>query len=114
MVMFLRITNLKAHPVMITQYSVTVGKTKMIKISGPPTEAFYDGHGDIHKVCWINDSDLLDKNLEGSLQPRIPVQGVALFDHPKESRPASLNESDLVAMRLTITITDAEGQSFTS
>jgi hypothetical protein len=115
MVIFLRITNLQAHPVMITRYSVKVGKTKMVKISGPPTESFYDGHGNIHSVCWINDSDLLDKNLEASnLQPRIPVQGLALFDYPEESRPESLNESDLTAMRFTITIIDAEGRSFTS
>jgi hypothetical protein len=115
MFMFLRITNLQDHPVMIAKYYVRIGKIKMIKISGPPTESFYDGHGDIHGVCWINDSDLLDKNLEASnLQPRVPVQGLALFDYPEESRPANLDESNLAAMRFTITIVDTEGRSFTS
>jgi hypothetical protein len=111
---FLRITNLRKHPVMITRYSVTMGRTRMIKISGPPTEAFFDGHGNIHSVCWIDDSDLFDKNLRGLAQPDIPIQGLALFDWPKEGRPQSLNEADLKAMRFTITITDAEGQSFIS
>jgi hypothetical protein len=114
MIMFSRITNLQKHPVMITKYSVKMGNVKMIRISGPPTEAFYDGHGNIHSVCWIDDSDLLDKKLEGLLQPGIPVQGLALFDYPAESRPESLSESDIAGMKLTITIIDAEGRSFTS
>lgn len=114
MFMYLRITNLQDHPVMITKYSVKIGNIKMIKISGPPTESFYDGHGNIHSVCWIDDSDLFDKNLSGLVQPAIPVQGLALFDYPDESRPESLNESDSARMRFTITIVDAEGRSFTS
>lgn len=115
MAIVLRLTNLKTYPVMIDRYGVKANNVRMIKISGPPTEAFFAGKQNIHALCWINDADMLDKQLaERPLQPGIPVQGMAFFEYPVDSRPESLGDSDLAGMHFTVTISDVQGASFTS
>jgi len=110
----MRFTNLQEHVAMISKYAVKWGKIQLIKISGPPTEMFYSYDGNLHHACWINNEDILDKKLMGlNLEPRLPVQGLALFDYPAELMPESVSESDF-KIDFTVTITDVEGVAFTS
>lgn len=111
-ILFLRFTNLQGQPAMVDKYSVSVHGKKLTKLSVPPMEVFFASNGDLHRACWLDDEDIIDKKILGlNLQPRVPVEGWSLLQWPKGIKaPENLDEFKKTTFH--VSLTDVEGVSF--